>query len=366
MPSIQQITQYLEALAPLAYQESYDNAGLITGSPHTEVSGILISLDCVESIVEEAIAQNCNLIVAHHPIVFKGLKQLNGKNYVERTVIKAIKHDISIYAIHTNLDNVQYGVNFKIAEKIGLQNVRILALKVQTLCKLTVFVPVAHTTDLLHALYEAGARQIGEYKNCSFSTAGIGTFKPSENARPYIGQANKLEEVSENRIEVILPQHLQGKVLAAMRQAHPYEEVAYYLQTVENQNQEVGAGAIGILPEAMEERLFLAYLKEQMRLKCIRYTPLSGKSVQKVAVCGGAGSFLLNAAIRQGADVFVSADFKYHEFFDAEGKIIIADIGHYESEVFTKELLVDYLQNSFKALKIIASCINTNPVQYFA
>lgn len=362
---IQEIIQHLENLAPSMYQENYDNAGLLTGNPKDQVLGILIALDTIESVIDEAIEKKCNLIIAHHPIIFKGLKNLNGKNYIEKTIIKAIKNDIAIYAIHTNLDNVRNGVNFKIAEKLELQNVRILAPKAQTLMKLTTFCPIENTETILKTLAEAGAGQIGEYKNCSFRSQGIGTFEPSEIANPHIGKANELEEVNENRLEVIFPIHLKNQILQALRQAHPYEEIAFFLHTLENQNQEIGAGAIGELAQPMSENDFLKYLKDKMQLDSIRYTQFLGKEIQKVALCGGTGSFLLQNAIKQKADVFISADFKYHEFFDADDKILIADIGHYESEIFTTELLKDYLTKEFSDLKILLTTVNTNPIQYF-
>lgn len=362
---IQEITRYIEQLAPLAYQESYDNAGLITGNPKTEISGILISLDCTEEVVDEAIQKGCNLIVAHHPIVFKGLKKLNGKNYVERTVIKAIKNDIAVYASHTNLDHVKGGVNFKIAEKLKLTDCRILAPKKQILKKLVVFVPFSHTPQVTKALCEAGAGQIGEYFNCSFQTSGIGSFTPSESTNPFIGEALKPEKVEENRVEVILPSHLEREVLQAMKTAHPYEEVAYYLTLLENTDNEVGAGVIGTLSETLTEEDFLHYLKNHMQLKSIRHTRLLNRNISRIAVCGGAGSFLLSDAIRQKADVFITADYKYHEFFDAEENIIICDIGHYESEVFTKDLIHSYLSKKITNFAILKSEVNTNPVQYF-
>ncbi len=365
MSTIQDITTLLEKIAPLAYQESYDNAGLIVGDSQQEVKNILVSLDCTEEIVEEAIQRNCNLIVAHHPIVFKGLKKLNGKNYVEKTVIKAIKNDIAIYAIHTNLDSVKGGVNWKIAEKLGLTRVQVLTPKQQSLFKLTAFVPEAYTMPVLEALYAAGAGQIGDYKNCSFRTPGTGTFLPSAQARPFIGQPGKTEEVQESRIEVIFPSYLQGSIMQALRKAHPYEEVAYYLHQLENENQEVGSGAIGVLPEALSETEWLHHLKNQMQLNVIRHTPLRNQTVQKVAVCGGSGSFLLKDAVRQQADVFVTADFKYHEFFDAENRLVICDIGHYESEVFTKELLSEILTENFPNFATLLSKTDTNPVHYF-
>lgn len=369
---IKDVTSYLEQIAPPQYQESYDNAGLIVGDSQVEIIGILVCLDSTEMIVQEAIERGCNLIIAHHPIVFKGLKRFNGKNYVERTVISAIKNDVAIYAIHTNLDNVyRNGVNQKIAEKLGLENVKILAPKKQILMKLTSFVPQAHTQQVLNALYAAGAGQIGEYINCSFRTEGVGTFQPTGIANPFIGTLDKEEEVQEHRIEVIFPSYLEFKILNALKQAHPYEEVAYYLHTLENVNQEVGAGVIGELKEATDEMSFLKHLKTTMQAGCVKYTqPLSTiagndqKKVKKVAICGGSGGFLLGNAIAQGADIFVTADYKYHEFFDADGQILIADIGHYESEQYTIELLGDILQKAFKKLKVFSTKNLTNPVNY--
>lgn len=365
MPQIRQLTAYLEAFAPLAYQESYDNAGLLVGDPTTEITGVLVTLDATEAVVDEAIARGCNLIIAHHPVVFKGLKKLNGKTYVERTVIKAIKNDIALYAIHTNLDNVTGGVNFRIAQKLNLQNVRILAPKNQVLSKLVTFVPVADTQRVLDALYAAGAGQIGEYKNCSFRVSGTGTFQPGDGAQPAIGSLGTYHEEPENRLEVLIPTHLQGSVLAALRQVHPYEEVAYYLTPLDNQHQEVGSGAVGDLPTPVAAADWLAYLKTSMDLNLIRYTALPSQPIRRVAVCGGVGSFLLPDAIRSGADVFVTADYKYHEFFDADGRITICDIGHYESEVFTKELLAEHLAKKFTTFAVILAGTNTNPIQYY-
>ena len=364
MPQIQDVTRYLETIAPPAYQESYDNSGLIVGDPQAEVSGILVSLDALESVVDEAIAKGCNLIVSHHLIVFRGLKSLTGKNYVERTVIKAIKNDIALYAIHTNLDNVQHGVNRRISDRLDLQNVRILAPKTDTLHKLVSFVPLADADKVLQALGEAGAGQIGNYKNCSFQTTGTGAFEPNEQAQPHLGQAGKLEQVSEQRIEVIYPAHLANRILTALRRAHPYEEVAYYQQPLMNQNQEVGSGMVGELPEPLSGSEFLTHLKKSMQLSVVRHTRLLDKPVGRVAVCGGAGSFLLPQALRQQADAFITADYKYHEFFDADGQLIIADIGHYESEVFTKDLLWEFLSEKFVNFAVHLAEVNTNPVFY--
>lgn len=364
MPNIREVVDYLSSFAPQLYQENYDNTGLLTGNPEAETKGILTTLDATEPIVDEAIESNCNLIVAHHPLIFKPLRKLTGSNYVERTVEKAIKHDIAIYAAHTNLDNISTGVNAKIAEKLGLQDLQILAPKSGTLKKLTFFVPPDYTQQVTQALHKAGAGNTGNYTECSFRSTGTGAFKPGNNTQPFLGEKNKLEEVKENRVEVLVPADKASTVLNAMHTHHPYEEVAYYLQPLENQNQEIGSGMTGFLPEPQLPKDFLQYLKTCMQLSIIRHTPLPQTRIEKIALCGGAGSFLLKDAIQNNADVFISGDFKYHEFFDADGKIMIADIGHYESEMFTKALLKDTLTKKFNELNIKLSNINTNPITY--
>ena len=361
---IKDVTRYLEEWAPLSYQESYDNAGLITGDPNTEVTGILVTLDCTEEVVDEAINSRCNLIVAHHPIVFKGLRKLTGINYVERTVIKAIRNEISLYAIHTNLDNVHTGVNKMICEKIGLKNFKVLAPRTDTLNKLVTFVPRESAGKVTDALYEAGAGQVGDYKNCSFQLEGVGTFMPTESTSPFIGEHHKQTYVGESRVEVIFPGYLKNKILGALKSSHPYEEVAYYLIPLLNENQQVGSGMIGELETPEEPLQFLHSLKNKMNLSVIRHTAPPSKDIKKIAVCGGAGSFLLPNAIQAGADAFVTADLKYHQFFDADNKIMIADIGHYESEVFTKDLLIQVLTKKFHTFAIIFSKTRTNPISY--
>ncbi|WP_323756163.1 Nif3-like dinuclear metal center hexameric protein [Roseivirga sp.] len=365
MVKIKEIIEVLEKLAPPVYQESYDNSGLITGDKNWDVSGVMVSLDCIESVIDDAIAKKCNLIVAHHPIVFKGLKKLNGKNYVERTIIKAIKNDIAIYAIHTNLDNVYLGVNQKIANQIGLVNTRILAPKKQVLEKLVVFIPKDDSNRVLNALHAVGAGEIGNYSHCSFKLNGTGSFKPNERANPAIGERDQLEHVNEDRVEIMYPNHLSGKVIHTLKETHPYEEVAYYISQLENENQEVGAGMIGQLEKEMTSYEFLNHLKQSMQLSSIRYTAKNVDSIKTVALCGGAGSFLLASAMAKNADAFVTGDFKYHEFFDGEGKTMIADIGHYESEKFTKELLHSLLTEKFANIATYLTEVNTNPVLYF-
>lgn len=364
MSSIKQVIQYLEQLAPSVYQESYDNCGLLTGNAEWELTKILVSLDCTEAVVDEAIAKGCNLIVAHHPIIFGGLKKLNGKNYVERTVIKAIKNDIAIYAIHTNLDNVQHGVNAKICEKLGLINTKILVPKTGTLKKLSVFVPQTHLQVVQEALFNAGAGNIGNYSECSFYSTGMGTFKGNEKSNAFVGEEGKQHQEPEYKLEVLVDDARLNNVISAMLKAHPYEEVAYDVYAILNTNTTIGSGMVGELPQELSAEAFLKHLKSAMNLNVIRFTPYSNK-VKKVAVCGGAGSFLLKNAIGAQADAYVTGDFKYHEFFDAENRLMIADIGHYESEIFTINLLADEILKKFPTFAVILSEINTNPINYY-
>ncbi|MBN3519852.1 Nif3-like dinuclear metal center hexameric protein [Algoriphagus lutimaris] len=361
---IGELISWLESYAPPSYQESYDNATLITGNRNDLVTGVICSLDCTEEVVEEAISLGANLIVAHHPIVFKGLKSFTGRNYVERTVIKAIKNDIAIFAIHTNLDHVSNGVNKRICDRLGLINTKILQPKKQMLSKLEFFVPRADKKRVLEAIFQAGAGKIGEYSDCSFQTEGTGTFTPSSKANPAIGKQGKPETVEEVKVEVLVSNHLIGKVLGQLKVSHPYEEVAYYVSSIENEHQEVGAGMIGELPESMEETSFLDHLKDKMELKVVKHTSFLQKKIKKVAVCGGAGIFLLNQAKRTNADVFITSDVKYHEFFDTEGQLILCDIGHYESEIFTKELLGELLSQNFPNIALYLTKVVTNPTSY--
>lgn len=362
---IKEVAQYLNSIAPLSYQESYDNAGLLVGDNNWEVTGILIALDSTEAVLEEAIEKGCNLIVAHHPIVFGGLKTFTGKNYVERVIIKAIKNDLAIFVAHTNLDNVlKNGVNGKIAQKLGLSQTRVLAPKRGLLKKLHTFVPHQHKEAVANALYAAGAGTVGNYTQCSFQVAGTGTFKGEEGANPTVGNVGELHQEAETRLEVLVPAYQQGAILRALQQAHPYEEVAYDLIALDNAHPQVGAGVIGELDQAMEPVAFLKFLKQTMRTDCVRYTAICRPQIKRVAVCGGAGSFLLPQAKGAGADVFITADYKYHQFFDADQGIIIADIGHYESEQFTIELFYELLTQKFINFAIHCTEVTTNPINY--
>ncbi|MBL7727092.1 MAG: Nif3-like dinuclear metal center hexameric protein [Dinghuibacter sp.] len=363
--NISDIIATLEQWAPPSLQEQYDNCGLLTGNPGWECTGVLCTLDATEAVIREAIEKKCNMVVAHHPIIFRGLKKINGSNYIEQTIITAIKHDIAIYAIHTNLDNVLNGVSGKMADKLGLQNRRVLNPAKQLLKKLYTFVPEAHSGAVLDALFAAGAGQIGEYSECSFGVNGSGTFRGSETTNPFVGEPGKRHTEPETRVEVIFPAWLQNKVVAALLQAHPYEEVAYDIILLDNMFDRVGSGLVGELPEPMPENEFFNRVKQAFGLEIIRHSPFTGQPVKKVALCGGAGSFLVSNALQSGAQVFITADMKYHEFFDAEGRLVIADIGHYESEQFTTDLLFDHLTGKFPTFAVQKTIVVTNPVRYF-
>ncbi len=361
---IKEICAYLESIAPIVLQETYDNSGLIVGDENTEVTGVLISLDTTEKVVEEAIAKKCNLIISHHPIVFSELKKITGKNYIERTIINAIQNNIGIYAAHTNMDNVINGVNAKIAERIGLKNCRILSPKSNVLKKLVTFCPVEKAEEVRKALFKVGAGNIGNYDECSFNTEGTGTFRASENATPFVGSIGERHYEKEVKIETVYYIYQEKNIINALLKAHPYEEVAYDLYSLSNASAQIGSGMIGELEEEMEPLNFLKFLKKEMQTHCIRYTSTLGKKVKKVAICGGSGSFLLSNAIQSGADVFVTADYKYHQFFDADNKIIIADIGHFESEQFTKELFYEFLKKKNYTFAILLSEMDLNPINY--
>jgi len=361
---LQKLISELELLAPPSYQESYDNAGLIVGSHNTEIDKALICFDVTEEVIEEAEKSGANLIISHHPIIFGGLKKLNGKNYVERVVIAAIKADIALYAMHTNLDNVILGTNRILAEKLGLINTKVLAPLKGRFRKLVTYCPLAQAEKVRNAIFDVGAGQIGKYDQCSFNAKGEGSFRAGEGANPFVGELGKTHFEEELRIETIFPDYLERKIIAALIKAHPYEEVAYDIFKLENESAQLGAGIIGSLEVKMDEKEFLLKLKELTQAGVVRHTSLRNKGIKKVALCGGSGAFLIGKAKSAGADVYITGDVKYHEFFDADGQIVFADIGHYESEQFTKELLISYINEKFPTFAVQISEVNTNPINY--
>jgi len=362
---VKDITNLLEELAPLAYAEDFDNVGLLVGDDQAQVSGVLVTLDTLENVVDEAIAKNCNLIVSFHPIIFNGLKKITGANYVQRVVVKAVQNNISIYSMHTALDNSKYGVNAKIGEVLGLTNTKILIPQKGTIKKLSTYVPKAAAEKLKEALFAAGAGNIGQYSHCSFSVEGTGSFKAGENSNPTLGEIGKIHSEEECQIHMTFEKAFEHQIIKALHAHHPYEEVAYEVHTLENYNQNIGIGLIGSLEKEMNEATFLAFVKEKMNATCIRHSKFLNKPIKKVAVLGGSGSFAIHAAKAANADIFITADLKYHQFYEAEDSMIIADIGHYETEQFTKNLLVDYLTKKIPNFAIRLSESKTNPIQYF-
>jgi dinuclear metal center YbgI/SA1388 family protein len=361
---VQEVINHLHDLAPLAYAEDFDNVGLLVGDKNQSVSGILVTLDTLEAVVDEAIDTNCNLIVSFHPIIFKGLKKITGKTYVERVVIKAIQHNIAIFSIHTALDNAIEGVNNIICNQLNLINKKILIPQSGTIKKLQTYIPKANAEIVRKALFDAGAGNIGNYDSCSFNVDGDGTYKGNEDSNPVIGQKGELHTENETAISVTFKKHLESKILKTLFDAHPYEEVAYEIITLENTNQHIGLGMVGELEKAMNAEDCLLFIKNKMKTDCIRHSKFINKSIKRIAVLGGSGSFAINAAKAAGADILVTADLKYHDFFSAENDIILADIGHYESEQFTKSFLVDYLSKKITNFAIILSKTNTNPIKY--
>ena len=365
MIQLKEITRTLESLAPLSLQESYDNSGLQVGDPRMEINGILITLDVTEEVIEEAAALGFNLVLSHHPVIFGGLKSLTGHTSAQRVVQEAIKKDIAIYSAHTNFDAIRGGVNTALANRLGLTNQRILDPLTGQLKKLVVFVPGDHTDIVRTAMFEAGAGHIGEYDSCSFNLDGKGTFRGSDQAQPFVGEKGKFNQEAETRIETVMPAFMTGRVIEAMIRSHPYEEVAYDIYPLDNKYEDAGMGMVGQLEDPMDEEVFLNFVKDRFNVGVIRHSALLGKPVKKVALCGGAGSFLLGRAKAVGADMFVTGDFKYHQFFDAEGKIVVMDIGHFESEQFTRELFYDLLMKKFPKFAVRLSETDTNPIKYF-
>ena len=361
---IKDIIQEIEQWAPLDYAESFDNVGLLVGDSNTEITGVLITHDTIEKVVDEAIAKKMNLIVSFHPIIFSGLKKLTGKNYVERVVMKAIKHDIAIYALHTALDNQFFGVSGILANKLGLQNQRVLVPQQLTLLQLTTYVPNANADVVRQALFNAGAGNIGKYADCSYNIEGKGTYKPLKNAQPFAGELHKVHTEDEIKISVIFPKHLKDVVLQNLVATHPYEEVAYEVVQLQNHNQEIGLGIIGDLPTASTSKAYLSFLKEELQLSCIRHSNYIDKEIKKIAILGGSGSFAIGHAMRSKADVYITSDIKYHEFYQGENKMIIADIGHFESEQYTKLFLFEQLTKKSRNFAVALSEINTNPINY--
>jgi dinuclear metal center YbgI/SA1388 family protein len=362
---VKDIIEIIEELAPSYYAEDFDNTGLLVGEQDMKVTGALITLDTLESVVDEAIKNNCNLIISFHPIIFSGLKKLNNKTYVERVIHKAIKHDVAIYAMHTALDNVSKGVNGMICEKLGLKNTSVLIPKSKTIKKLTAYVPKANAKAVRDSLFNAGGGSIGNYDLCSFNIEGIGTFNGNENSNPTIGKPGKTQFEEEIQINMTFSSHLQSKILKALFENHPYEEVAYEIETLENNDQDRGIGMVGEFEKALDPSEAFAHIKSVFKTGVIRHSQFNKKIIKRVAVLGGSGAFAIERAKAAKADLYITADLKYHDFYKAENEILLADIGHYESEQYTKDLIHAYLTKKIPNFALVLSNINTNPIQYY-
>jgi dinuclear metal center YbgI/SA1388 family protein len=361
---IREIANFIESFAPPGLQEPYDNVGLLIGDAEQDVEGALISLDLTGDVLDEAIAGGFGLIITHHPLIFGELKRITGSTAQERMILKAIRNDIAIYAAHTNLDNVHHGVNAVLSEKLGIADPAILLPAGGKLFKLVTFVPSAHAAEVREALFRAGAGHIGNYDSCSYNLDGVGTFRAGEGTDPFVGAKGVIHYEKETRIEVVFPEHLTAGLVSSLLEAHPYEEVAYDLYPLKNDYALAGSGMVGVLAKAIDERSFLEHLREVLGIPILRHSGFTGRNIKKVAVCGGSGSFLIGKALAAGADAFVTADIKYHQFFGAEGRMLIVDAGHYETEQFTKELLYGILKEKFPTFALRISQVNTNAVHY--
>ncbi|MHC1705483.1 MAG: Nif3-like dinuclear metal center hexameric protein [Tenuifilaceae bacterium] len=361
---IHDVTAWLEQLAPLSYQESYDNAGLLIGNPETPLNGILLTIDVTPDVIEEAHQKGLNMVVSHHPLIFSGIKRLIGNSSVEKAIILAIKYDIAVYAAHTNLDSVTGGVNTKIGELLGLSNLKFLQQLEGELVKLVTFVPIAEAEKVRLSMLNAGAGHIGNYDYCSYNIEGKGTFRAGNNTNPHVGKTGDVHFEPETRIEVIVPKARLSKVIIEMISSHPYEEVAYDIYPLLNKYSDAGVGMIGEFKKEISEEDFLKMVKKTFKVQAIRHSPFTNKKIKKVAFCGGSGASLIKQAIAAGADVYMTADVKYHQFFDAENKILVADIGHFESEQFTVDIFYEYLLKNFSKFAVLKSEVKTNPINY--
>ena len=361
---LKDLCSYLDSAVPLSFQEDYDNSGLQIGVPEREISSAMITLDVTEEVIDEAISEKCDIIISHHPLIFKGIKRVTGRTFTERLLYKAVKHDIAVYSSHTNLDIFSNGVSRKMAEKLDLKDIKVLSPLEKRLFKLVTYIPETHLEKVREALFEAGAGVIGNYDRCGFTTSGTGSFRGSENTKPFTGEKVKIHFEKEIRFETVLFSHLKEKVIKALLDVHPYEEVAYDIYALENDNVEVGSGCVGDLNDAMAENDFLKLVSSVFDAKGIRYSKPTGKPVRKVAICGGSGASLLNVAIASGADTYLTSDIKYHNFFDADNKILLIDTGHFESEKFSTEILYSLIIKKFPKFAVRFSETNTNPINY--
>jgi dinuclear metal center YbgI/SA1388 family protein len=361
---LKDLCSYLDSAVPLSFQEGYDNSGLQVGLPDREISSAMITLDVTEEVIEEAVSEKCDIIISHHPLLFTGIKKLSGSTFTERILYKSVRHDIAIYSSHTNLDIFSNGVSRKMAGKLNLKGIKVLSPLKNSLLKLVTYIPETHLEKVRDALFDSGAGVIGNYDRCGFSSLGTGSFRGNDNTKPFSGEKGKINFEKEIRFETVLFSHLKEKVIKVLLDVHPYEEVAYDIYSLENENVDVGLGCVGELDDQMSEVDFLKRVSSVFDAKGIRYSKLTGKPVKKIALCGGSGSLLINMAIASGSDAFITADIKYHNFSDADSKILLVDAGHFESEKFSTEILYDLIIKKFPKFAVRFSEKNTNPINY--
>ena len=365
MTKISEVIACIEQMAPLAYQESWDNSGVQVGDVSQGVKAVLLCVDITEATLDEAIEKGANLIISHHPLIFKGIKKLTGRNYIERVIIKAIQHNIVLYSAHTNMDKCMGGVNFRIAQKLGLKNMRVLAPEGNYLYKIVTYVPQSHIEQVRQAMWSAGAGTIGNYDCCSYSSEGNGTFRAQVGCNPFVGEIDKLHTEPELRLEMVVPKDKSGRVVAAIHTAHPYEEPVIDILPLANDYEQLGLGCIGELERPITETAMLNYIKDKLNVQYIRHTQTSDRLVERVALCGGSGAEFISQAIREKAGIYITADVKYHDFFNTENQIVIADIGHFESEQCIKEIFYEQLSKNFINFAILMADSDKSPTENY-
>ncbi len=361
---VSQIVDYLEDLFPPSIQEEYDNCGLLIGNKLDNVDAALVCLEITPDVIEEAKKSGCQMIISHHPLIFNGLKRLTGQNDTQRMVEDAIISRLNIYALHTNLDNSAQGLNQDLCRRLGVVNPTVLQPKSSMLRKLVTFCPISHAERVRQSLFDAGAGKIGNYDSCSFTSDGTGTFRPLDEANPFVGVRGELHSEPEVKIEAIYPSYLELGILKSLFAAHPYEEVAYDILLLGNVAPYAGSGMIGTLEQPTIARQFLQMIKEKLSIHCLRYSGNDSRMIKKVALCGGAGNFLIPDALKAGADLFLTGDLKYHDFFVGEQHMVLADIGHYESEQYSINLIIDCLNRKFPTFAALKTNVITNPILY--
>jgi dinuclear metal center YbgI/SA1388 family protein len=371
MPTIRDIADALEQWAPPGSAQSYDNVGLQVGDASRSVERAVLALDCTPAVVEEAERQGAELIITHHPLLFQPLSAVTTDDYESAVALRLAEAGIALYSAHTNLDAAPGGVSFALAKRLGLTDVGFLDGFDETLYKLATFVPADHFDAVRSALADAGAGRIGDYEACAFAHEGTGFFRPGDAANPHIGTAGgDLESADEVKLEVEVARWDLGGVLGALQDAHPYEEVAYDVYPVQQKNSRAGLGAVGRLasPESLSD--FLGRVADRLDAGSLRYAGPDEATVERVAVCGGAGSDFVGQALAAGADAYVTADVKYHEFFEALGpdgvpQLAFIDAGHYETEALTEALLRDWLADRFNDVDWQRTGVRTSPMQTF-